>query len=482
MIHRILPPDLSIRRKIVYSFYLLMIIIAGKALVTYGIVWRVEQRVEQAEPVSDLFNLTLEMRRYEKNYFLYEQEKDYIENLSYGEKLQDNISDYRHVFASLTSFNEVRDTEQALTTYMDRMHRLSTVKLSSEEGHSLLNDIRLHGKALTDFAEKASINQKESIHAMLRVTRQVLVISLCALFLLAIMLATFLARRISQSLKKLELYTGKIAQGEVLDIPVTGAELEIKAIIKAFNRMTHELRKRQNQLVQSEKLAAFGTLLAGIAHELNNPLSNISTSAQILGEEMGEDKDGFLMNLVAQIDEQADKARDIVRTLLDFSGAREFQRKEIELKRLLHETIRFIRGQVPTSVDIIVEVPEDLAIFADKQRIQQVFLNLIKNAVDALGETGHIRITSRDPVVHSDGRTGVEVLIEDNGPGIGPETLKKIYDPFFTTKDVGKGSGLGLFIVHEIIESHSGAIRVQSEQGQGTTFIIWLEHNKKENP
>jgi signal transduction histidine kinase len=271
---------------------------------------------------------------------------------------------------------------------------------------------------------------------------------------------------------------GKIVQGEIIDIPIKKAEPEIRAIFNVFNRMTHELKIRQHQLVQSEKLAAFGTLLAGIAHELNNPLSNISTSAQILAEEMESEDLGFKKNLVVQIDEQADKARDIVKTLLEFSRSKEFELKELPLKKLILETIRLIRGEVPTQVEILVDVPEDMTIYADKQRIQQVFLNLLKNAVDALNDRGHIWIMAQASNNGEEGRRIVEIMVEDDGPGIDPENIKHIFDPFFTTKDVGKGSGLGLFIVHDIIEAHGGLIQVNSNIDQGTTFTIWLINGK----
>jgi signal transduction histidine kinase len=465
---RLLPSDLSIRNKIAFSFSAFLVIVVVSAMITYGIVWNVEKKVEQGAVIEELFNLTLELRRFEKNYFLYEQEKDYIENLSYAEKLQEILRKNKPDFYSLTSRTGVEHAMRSIDHYVADMRRLNPLKVSAEEWYTQLAGIRNQGKELTDFAEKAVESQKKSIHTMLRVTRQILIFSIGAIFVLCLSSATILARRVTQSLKKLEVYMGKIARGEIIDIPVNRAEPEIRAIFNAFNRMTHELKIHQHQLVQSEKLAAFGTLLAGIAHELNNPLSNISTSAQILTEEMETDDLAFKKNLVAQIDEQADKARDIVKTLLEFSRSKAFEKKELELGKLIFETIRLVRGEVPTRVEILVDIPEDLVIFADKQRIQQVFLNLIKNAVDALNENGHIWIVARKCEDSED----VEIMIEDDGPGIEPDNINHIFDPFFTTKDVGKGSGLGLFIVHDILEAHGGSIQVKSSVDQGTLFTI----------
>jgi signal transduction histidine kinase len=140
-----------------------------------------------------------------------------------------------------------------------------------------------------------------------------------------------------------------------------------------------------------------------------------------------------------------------------------------------------------------MDIPDTIIIYADKQRMQQAFLNLIKNAIDAMGDTGDIRIKASRHNALDKAESGAEIynylkyhgkctleedtidiMIKDNGPGIPQEVLNKIFDPFFTTKDVGKGSGLGLFIVHEIIEEHDGCIAVDSKVNEGTTFLIIL--------
>ena len=469
----------SISAKISFSFYLLLLVIIGTVLLTYGIVWQVEQQVEQVTVIDDFFNLTLELRRFEKNYFLYQQEKDYEENTLYHQQLTEILQEKGAVFSPLTSKAAVERTCQTLEQYGRYILQLHPLRNSSpgsqtqKQWQEVQNLIRANGKDLTEFAEKTSQLQKQSIHLLLRTTRLVLLVSICLLILLSIALATFLARRVVQSLKQLEGYTKKIAIGEVIDIPTEGAEEEILSIIQAFNRMTQDLHLRQKQLVHSEKLAALGTLLAGVAHELNNPLSNISTSAQILAEEISELDLEYKKDLVGQIEEQADKARDIVKTLLEFSRIRAFEKQKLLLKPLLSETIRLLGGKARSLIEIKVEMAGDLTISADKQRIQQVFLNLIKNALDALQEEGTICISARS-AIQAAGLEEVEIMIEDNGPGIAPDDLKRIFDPFFTTKDVGQGSGLGLFVVHDIIEAHGGTITVESEPGRGTTFIIWL--------
>jgi signal transduction histidine kinase len=287
-----------------------------------------------------------------------------------------------------------------------------------------------------------------------------------------------LGQRVVNSLKLLERYAEKISSEDFEEIRATPLEEEVRSVLNAFNRMSRILRIRQSQLVQSEKLASLGTLLSGVAHELNNPLSNISTSAQILREELVRADPEFKKELIQQIEDQSDKARDIVRTLLEFSRATEYHPRPVALKKLFEDTVVLIRGQIPTDVSISLECPDELIVEVDKQKLQQVFLNLLKNGIDAVGQSGKLWITAR-LLGPKESAEELEIMIEDNGPGIPPETIKKIFDPFFSTKDVGHGSGLGLYIVHDIVARHGGRINVNSQMGQGTTFTIWLPRKQE---
>jgi len=469
----------SIRKKITLGFYLLLLVMSGTVILTYTIVRQIERKVVLVEVIDDFINITLELRRFEKNYFLYGQDKDFQENQLYWQKLHELLHSRNDAFNTLVTPANLSATEKKVDEYKTAMQQLRgyntfpAVLEDAGERNKLEEKIRATGKNLTDFAEQTSISERSSIKSLLQKTRNILVLSILAILCLAIAIATMLGRSVVKSLKILEEYTGLISRGELREVSIKAGEQEINSLLTAFNRMVLELKMRQQQLFQSEKLAALGTLLSGVAHELNNPLSNISTSAQILAEEITEDNLDFKKNLIGQIEEQSDKARDIVRSLLEFSRIKEFKKQKLFLNRLLKETVLLIRGQVPSKVDIAIDVPEHLEIFVDKQRIQQVFLNLIKNGMDAIGDKGHIWVSARE-TGNPDNPHEVEIVVEDDGPGIAPENLKRIFDPFFTTKDVGHGSGLGLFVVHDIIEWHGGKITVESRVGVGTTFIIWL--------
>ncbi len=227
------------------------------------------------------------------------------------------------------------------------------------------------------------------------------------------------------------------------------------------------MKNRQQQLVRSEKLASLGTMLAGVAHEFNNPLSNISSSAQILAEELDGDDDSFVQELALQISTETKRASAIVNTLLGLAREEKFHRDYYPLESLCQEILVLLRGQITKNIQIQLNIPDEIEIFADKQKIQQVFINLLKNSADALGGKGTIRIRAWQH------QTGLKIAISDDGPGIPKQLHEKIFDPFFTTKETGQGAGLGLFIVHDIIIQHGGRIRIDNGGG-GTMFIINL--------
>jgi two-component system NtrC family sensor kinase len=477
----------GIHQKITLGFYVLLLCIMAMAGLTYGIVHEVGNKMESLEIIDDFLNMTLEVRRFEKNYFLYGKEEDYLDNTAFLDKLGKHLLKNATLLTSLMGKATFDDLWRSVRDYQENITRLHGMIATggitptvTKDRQQIETSIRTIGKKLTDIAELSSKNKRKKIKKLLGTTGNILIVSVLLFIFLCVFFATLLGRDIVKSFKILEDHTKRIARGDFMLSPVGVKDEEIKSLLQAFNRMTRELRMHQKQLVQSEKLASLGTLLSGVAHELNNPLSNVSSSAQILGEDLDELEKDFKRDLINQILEQSDRARDIVRTLLEFSRISDFAWQELSLKTLVEKTITLLRGQISSDVAINLDIPEDLNITVDKQRMQQVFLNLIKNALDVIGPNGQIWISCREIIKKEKDRREVEILIEDNGPGIPAEIRDKIFDPFFTTKDVGHGSGLGLFIVHDIIEMHGGSIRVESRPGQGTTFILWLPDRQAE--
>ncbi|MGD2126815.1 MAG: ATP-binding protein, partial [Desulfobacteraceae bacterium] len=240
----------------------------------------------------------------------------------------------------------------------------------------------------------------------------------------------------------------------------------------AINRMARELQHRQKILVESQKLKSLGTLTAGVAHEINNPLNNISTSFQILSEEISDRLSEYHRGLLASVESQIIKARDIVRALLEFSRESDFVLKPADIREVVDDTLKLIKGDIPSHIRVRVNIPERIEIEVGKARLQQALLNLITNGIDAMQEEDDGLLTIQGSADRGDQVFRLEIA--DTGIGIPPEHIPQIFDPFFTTKEVGHGTGMGLSVTYRIIKRHGGNMSVESELGKGTKFIILL--------
>jgi len=246
------------------------------------------------------------------------------------------------------------------------------------------------------------------------------------------------------------------------------------------------LQASQDKLVQSEKMAAIGKLVAGVAHELNNPLTAIIGIAQLL--QSGELSEGVKQDLEKLVGE-AHRAGKIVRSLLDFARQQRSERSSVLVEDVLSSTLKILAYELQSrNIECRTDLAGDLpAIMADAHQLQQVFVNLINNAYEAMNEAnkgGVLKITSELAAIDGesgDGEagdlrptTGIRICIEDDGPGIPSDVLPRIFDPFFTTKSPGKGTGLGLSVCHGIISEHGGQIWAESEAGKGTRFYVQI--------
>jgi signal transduction histidine kinase len=231
-----------------------------------------------------------------------------------------------------------------------------------------------------------------------------------------------------------------------------------------------DLREAQQQVIQSEKMASVGQLAAGVAHEVNNPLGTILLYSHMMLEKLGErDPRREELDTIAK---EAARCRDIVRGLLDFARQRRLQIENIEINKILRETLSIAAKQPAfQGVQILQDLDPSLSLLSgDPVQLREVFQNIIFNAGDAMPQGGRLTVHSR---FNHRGQT-VEVILSDTGHGIPAENLSKIFMPFFTTKKVGKGTGLGLAIAYGIIKMHRGAIEVTSKVGEGTTFTVKL--------
>lgn len=236
-----------------------------------------------------------------------------------------------------------------------------------------------------------------------------------------------------------------------------------------------ESRRLQEQLLQSEKLAALGELTSGVAHELNNPLATVVGYAELL--DLDKNLPEGVRRKVGTIHSEATRASHIVQNLLAYARRSSPEKAFLGINEVLEAAVEMRRYQLQSdSMRIITDLSPDLPpIWGDNLQLQQVFLNIINNAVQAVQAwrgSGEIRLTTQAAAMS--GRKAVRVIIEDNGPGIAPEHLRRVFDPFFTTKPTGEGTGLGMSIALRVISNHDGLIWAESRLGHGARFIIEL--------
>jgi len=277
----------------------------------------------------------------------------------------------------------------------------------------------------------------------------------------------------------------KLRSTESLNIDLEREVRRRTEVLEQRNAELHDalekLRRAQNDLIRSEKLASMGRLVAGIAHEINNPVNAVINTLAPLEEAiktMAAERDGDAaargageaQEMLRVVQRGAARTKAIVQALHNYSRGDEQRPRELVVARSVDDTLDLLRHRL-RNVRVEKDIDPELRLNGFPGQIDQVFMNLISNAAQALGTRdsgGTIRIAARKQA------EDVEITVADDGPGIPADVIPKIFDPFFTTKDVGEGSGLGLSIVHGIVDRHGGRIMVESQVGTGTTFRIVL--------
>jgi signal transduction histidine kinase/CheY-like chemotaxis protein len=317
---------------------------------------------------------------------------------------------------------------------------------------------------------------EKSMQALLG-TQNVLLAARLAALLGAAVIVYLILRRVMQPLRELRVSAEAIRNGDFSQRVRAMSQDECAELADAFNRMTESLeetiarlKKTQAQLVQSEKLAGIGEFVAGVTHELNNPLTSVIGFAELMQNTELEPGQKRHLDFIVK---SARRCQKIVQSLLSFARQHKPERKLVNVHDLVDAALEILAYQMRTSnIKVTASYDPTLPkVMGDPHQLQQVFLNIINNARQAIEEfrkQGEIGISTATV----NGKVRVE--IKDNGPGISDQNLKRIFDPFFTTKQVGKGTGLGLSLCYGIMQEHGGTIAVTSKVGEGTTFAIEL--------
>lgn len=402
----------------------------------------------------------LVLRRYEKNIMLYRNNDAYaLFKRTYDASALASHPDIQYYQVLVTKLYHLYEAEKAAVEKM-----------------------RITARDIQSFTQNLSKKERSDIATTIKMSISLLLIALVLILVFGTIINMKLATSIATPIRTLEKITKKIAQGDFSEsIEVKGKD-ELASLEIAFNQMEErlknalwslehtieKLREKQAQLVEAEKLAAVGMLAAGIAHEINNPLTSVLTFSNLILEQCPKDNP-WCEKLKIMVRE-TERARNIVRQLLNFGREANIKPVRININRPVSEIIdSLIAQEAFQGIELDMNLSENLPeVYADPAQIGQVVLNLALNAIHAVTPPGRIQVSTRLY------EKNVEIVLSDTGAGIPEENIHKIFDPFFTTKDATKGTGLGLAVSYGIIKKHGGDIEVASTVGKGTIFTVRL--------
>jgi signal transduction histidine kinase len=468
-------PSIGIRARLILSFLSFVVFALAATLGTWIVLSRLERRLRFLE-ATDRYTMEVQQaRRFEKNHFLYgttlEEVQHHLENARALLKAAE--PDAAKVLTSV----ELRRMQDHLSRYESLIARLRSMQTGGApaapaDREVTAAELRDHGTQMLTFALELAEKERHSVNRTLVIFKRVPVVFLGVLLVFSVVVANFVARQMVKPLSRLMATTERIAGGDFTPLtPQRKYRDEFTSFALALNTMMRELGRRQEVLVQSHKLSAIGRLTAGVAHELNNPINNITLTAEMLREDYRTLGDEERLEMVHDLVDQAERAQKIVRNLLDFAREGEITTEGLDLREVLRATTRLVANQIRVSgAKISLEVADNLpAVHGDRRSLTQVFVNLLLNALDAVGRGGLVRIA-----VESEQQGWAQVTVSDDGHGIPAHVLPYVFEPFFTTKPAGGGTGLGLAVSLGIVRQHGGDIRVESTPGRGTAFTVLL--------
>lgn len=520
---------MSLKKKIVLSFIISAAVIAVLAAFEYGNFLAIKKEIRYLELTDTIRSKSLQVRRHEKNFFLYgyteggvepESIRRYLAELDalltvnaardkYGElkALQNLIREYGRKFdviekrmqelsLEIARLRTPGDSHRTFLPYMQstfanaptRTANLlqGTFRIAGEsalvKGLLLLtaeiNGLRKDGEDILAVSKELDSVARAGAERGIYLS-QIAILVLFPLFLLVGIGSLFVIS--GNVVKRLRLLinvldeTGKGTFPRMSVLSRWGDHDEVGLLIEKFNTMEDELARREEELekkraelLRTRKLAAIGTLASGVAHELNNPLNNIALSAQMLVRETGEGCPEYVGEIVRDIVGQTARVKRIVGDLLEFARGREPHMREVGLDEIILGAYKMVSTAVPTDNIVFTfdAEPEGISLTVDPEQMERVFINLFTNAIDAMPSGGELRVKAAGE------GDRVSIRVADSGKGIPPEAVEKVFEPFYTTKD--KGTGLGLAIVFSIVKKHNGTMFVESGEGKGTVFTITL--------
>lgn len=496
---------MKIRDKLFLGFglYIMLAVILGSF--AYKEIRKIGTRLSLVETADDITNTILEVRRYEKNFLLYRDPDDFGEMKKYLTILKDSIDDMRTEAVGEINMIDGSDASgppedpvrgdpkrgkpdsnyEMMKRTIGVYERLMESIARNNGTKDTVNQMRGTAREIQSFTQNLAKRERANVAAAITKSVHLVIVALVLIILFGTIINIKLATSIATPIRKLEKITKQIAKGDFSETIEAKGRDELASLAISFNLMEgqlknalwslestiEKLRDKQAELVEAEKLAAVGKLAAGIAHEINNPLTSVLTFSNLMLEQCPrEDPRYEKLRLMAR---ETDRARNIVRQLLSFGREVVLKPEKIDLNGTINDILDSLMNQEAFKG---IALKRDFAntlrpVYADPVQIGQVVLNILLNAIHAITPPGRIEVATREAGGF------VEMTFTDSGAGIPEEHLGKIFDPFFTTKEMTKGTGLGLAVSYGIIKKHNGDIEVTSAVGKGTTFIVRLPVN-----
>ncbi len=523
---------MSLKKKIALSFFISAFIIAILSTFEYVNFIEIRKEIRFLELTDTVRSKALQLRRHEKNYFLYGSQSassesaaiyQYLtqldtlltENLAadrtgklsvmrilikeYSErfkKIQLTIDDLlTSLGASGPSYNRysrffplmelaVFERPMQAAKYLEGVFQLPPDHKAISELMGLDSDIaalRKTGEEILIVSKDIDGLARQNAEDVANISKVAILIFFPLFLISGLGMLFLISRNVVNRLQKLIAVVEETGKGDFHRLPVTSQKDEVGVLIRKFNEMEdqlvqreEEIEKKNMELLRSKKLAAIGTLASGVAHELNNPLNNIYLSAQMLEREKKAECSPMVNEIINDIVGQTIRVKRIVGDLLEFARGKDPLVRDINLKEIILGAYKLASSSsdafgVVFSIDI---EPEGLKIEADPEQMERLFINLFANSIDAMSGSGELKVRSREE------DKSLKIVISDTGRGIPADKVEKIFEPFYTTRD--KGTGLGLAIVFNIVKKHGGEIDAESLEGKGTTFTITLPKGKRE--
>jgi two-component system NtrC family sensor kinase len=431
------------------------------------------------ERIDDINIAILEMRKDEKNYLLYNDQNALNELAKRGETIHETILSSKSDLTLILPEQSRRNYGQLLEILQEYRSLANNVIGTRVLPKDFEGRFRLLGHELTSISEQLLKHQREGISRTITNYAIMFMALLGLMFFIQLILWKYFFSLIIAELDIIRRTIKRVSEGRYGEVAteIDSPRNEIEIAIKAFTECATKLEKREAEMKQTVKLASLGVLISGVAHELGNPLTNISMLAQTFlnaQDMLDEDEKKIYMEDVYN---QTERIQKIVRNLLEFSRQMKPELQEWDIGDILEIVLSLVTNQLMISnVKPHLNIADGLPpVYADASQIEQVLVNLFINAIQAMPKGGDLFVSARyDP--QSD---KLILEIRDTGTGINKENLPRVFDPFFSTKGT-KGTGLGLSVSYGIIRQHNGDITVESEEGKGTSFIIKLPPMKTE--